>query len=384
MAERAAVAGATVGDTDLLTVTDVRRLAADTSGPRVSIYLPTHRRGAEVRQNPLQLRNLLDRAAEQLAAQDVDAGTIDKLLTPARDLLDDGDFWQHQADGLALFASPEVQMHFRTSRSFIESATVAATYHVAPLTPLLSGDGMFHILALSQNSVRLFEASRFTVTELDTGPIPASIAEALAHEDPERQLQVRAVGGGDAAFHGHGAGEEYDKGEVERYLRAVEHGLYERLGVTGVPLVLACVAYYVPIFRAVSHRFDIAESAVEGNPEHVHATDLHAAAWECVAQRFAAGAARSWERYLSSAGTGNAVDALDAIADRSVEGRIDTLFVNGDLLDSELARGPGGSYHDVELLDRAILGTVAGSGDVVCCTAGELPNDTVAAALLRY
>lgn len=384
MEERAAVAGSTVGDTDLLTVTDVRTLAADTSGPRISIYLPTHRRGADVRQNPLRLRNLLDRTVEQLTEQGVDNGSIDQLLAPARALLDDSDFWQHQADGLAVFASPDVQLRFRTAQSFPESATVAATYHVTPLSPLLSGDGLFHIVALSQNSVRVFEASRFTLRELDTGPMPTSIAEALAFEDPERQLQVRAVGGGDAAFHGHGAGEEYDKAEVERYLRAVEHGLHELLGVTGRPLVLACVGYYVPIFRAVNHRFDVVESAVEGNPEHVHPFDLHRAAWECVAGRFSASATRAWERYLSSVGTGNAVNDLAEVADRAGEGRIDTLFVNGDLLDRELARGPHGSYHDVELLDRAILGTIGASGEVVCCAPGELPPETAAAALLRY
>jgi hypothetical protein len=384
MEERVAVEGPTVGDVDLLTIADVRALATDPSEPRVSIYLPTHRRGPDVRQNPLLLRNLIDRAAAGLRSQDVDAGTIDSVLAPARELLDDGTFWQHQADGLAVFASPAMHCHFRSARSFHESATAGLTYHVAPLTPLLSGDGLFNILALSQNSVRLFEASRSTLRELDTGSIPTSIDEALEHEERERQLQFRSAGGGDAQFHGHGAGDEYEKATVERYLRAIDHGLREILMGNGRPLVLACVGYYVPIFRSVSHHPEIVETAVEGNPEHVLPADIHAAAWELVAPRFAASGAKAWERYFHSVGTGKAVEALDEVAARALEGRVDTLFVNAELLDTDLARGPHGSYHDGEMLDRAILGTVAASGHVVAVPTGSLDDNTVAVAYLRY
>jgi hypothetical protein len=361
-----------VGDSDPVTAADLRALAESPTGPKVSIMLPTHRKGADVRQDPVQLRNLLDDAAHRLIDQGVDPATV---LTPARALLDDHRFWQHQCDGLAVFASPDVSRWFRVPFELPASLTVGDTFHVAPLAPMLSGDGEFLVLAVSQNSVRLFVATRSTIGELDPGPIPTSMAEALAHEDPERQLQARSVGAGDTRFHGHGVG-EHDKAAVERFLRAVDHGLHDLVGADPRPLVLACVGYYVPIFRSVTRHADVVEPAVEGNPEHLKPAELHAAAWERISDRLAAELEKSWARYDDGLGNGHATETLGASCARAEEGRVDTLFV-GD--------GPVDDTDDAQrVLDRAVLATLASSGNVVSVNASRLPAGEAAVALLRY
>ncbi len=362
-----------VGDGDAVTGDDIRALASASDGPKVSIHLPTHRLGAEVRQDPVRCRHLTDDAAHQLHEAGHGAD-VDALLGPTRALLDDGAFWQHQSDGLAIFASRDVHRTFRVPIDLPAVAVVGSTFHVTPLAPLLSGDGEFLVLALSQNSVRLFAASRSTMSELDTGVMPTSIAEALAHEDPERHLQARSVGGGDSMFHGHGVGEQ-DKGEIERFLRAVDHGLHDVIGADRRPLVLACVAYYAPIFRSVSRHTDVIEPSVEGNPEHTHANDLHAAAWELVAPRFSVDGARAWERLQAASGTGTVTDSPDDIAARATEGRVDTLFVTASCNGTDAA--------DLELVDRAVVATLGASGRVVAKPPADLAGRP-AVALLRY
>lgn len=368
----------TIGDVDPVTRDDVRALAVGPQAPKVSIHLPTHRMGAEVRQDPVQLRKLLDRAAEEL----IDAGhrdQVDPILQPIRALLDDGTFWQHQSDGLAVFASPDLHRRMRVPISLAPLVHVGDTFRVAPLAPLLSGDGEFLLLAVSQNDVRLFVGSRFTLRQLDTGPMPTSMAEALAHEDPERQLQFRSGGTGEAMFHGHGVGDD-DKGAVERYLRSVEHGLHDLLGADRRPLVLACVGYYVPIFRSVSRQVDLVEHAVEGNPEHAKPAELHAAAWECVRERFDSGH-RAWLRYQEALGTSSVSRTLSDALARAMEGRVDTLFVGDGTRDGGASDG---DRYDPVQVDRAILATLAASGDVVSVPADQLPGGEAAAALLRY
>lgn len=142
------------------------------------------------------------------------------------------------------------------------------------------------MLALSVNSVRLFEATRFTIAELPLGPMPASMAEALAHEDPEAQLQVRA-GGQRGMFHGHGLGDEIDKQALARFFREVDRGLRERLESNAAPLVLAAVRYYLPIYRSVTAHPTLATRVVEGSPDSRSPRELHAEAWEIVAPMFA-------------------------------------------------------------------------------------------------
>lgn len=369
---RPAVDHVVVGDSDPLTSADLRDLAERSSGPKVSIHLPTHRKGRDVRQDPVQLRNLLDQAAAELSDAGGDPATT---LGPARGLLDDADFWQHQCDGLSLFASAEVCRWFRVPLSHSPSVTVGDTFHVGPLVPLLAGEGEFLVLALSQNSVRLFSADRHSITELDTGPVPTSMAEALAHEDPERQLQGRSVGSGDLRFHGHGVG-EHDKGEVERFLRAVDHGLTELLGADPRPIVLACVGYYVPIFRSVTRHADVVEPAVEGNPEHLKASELHDAAWARLEARHAQHLEATWSRYDAALGNEHAAATLSDANEAAAQGRVDTLFVT-----DRLAAVNGTS---LELVNRAILATLTTSGRVLAVNADRLPTDEPAVALLRY
>jgi hypothetical protein len=352
---------------DLVTRDEVVALAR-VDGPCVSVFMPTHRHGPETLQGPIRLRNLADQAARTLTDDGHDAPLVDQLLGPVRALIDDADFWQHQSDGLAVFAAPGWSWHARVPLDLREEVTVAPSFRVAPLIPLLSGGGRFFLLAVSQNAIRLFDAGRHRISELDLGPIPASIDEALAHEDPERQLQVRSSGGPAGQFHGHGAGDEVDKATIERFLRAVDHGLRERIGPSDQPLVLASVAYYLPIFQAVSSYPNLVDAAVEGNPDHRSAEELHAAAWPIVEERFTAGLERELDRFGTASGTGLTATDPDEVAAMAQQGRVDTLLV------------ADGVEPDARV-DAAVLDTLVNGGRVVGVEAAVA--DTPAAALLR-
>jgi hypothetical protein len=58
----------------------------------------------------------------------------------------------------------------------------------APLLRLLHGDGRLFVLAISQNSVRLFQATRFTVSPADLKGVPHTLAEALVTHDTDNVL----------------------------------------------------------------------------------------------------------------------------------------------------------------------------------------------------
>jgi hypothetical protein len=91
------------------------------------------------------------------------------LLNPAQERLQDDDFWQHQSDGLAFFLAREFAQSFCLAERFEELAVVEHRFHLKPLFPLISGDGVFYVLALSQNQVRLFHGSRCHISEVILG-----------------------------------------------------------------------------------------------------------------------------------------------------------------------------------------------------------------------
>lgn len=376
-AQHAPITVRSASEVDPVTSDDIKALAGD--GPadalRLSILMPTHRMGAEVRQDPVQFRKLVDRAADRLM-HDGHADKIETLLGPARALLADADYWQHQSEGLAIYSSAGVHREIRVPLPLQPMSLVGDTFHIAPLAPLLAGEN-FLVLAVSKNDVRLFAGDRWSITQLETGPMPTSMAEALAHEDPERQLQSRSSGTGDAMFHGHGSGSEDDKAEVERFLRAVDHGMHDLLGADRRPLVLACVGYYAPIFRSVSKHADIVESAIEGSPERHKPAELHQAAWERLQPRFVAALDAEWARYNAAISTDHATTKLSETGIRAAEGRVETLFVSDhvDLNDDR---------YDAGEVDRAMLATINASGRIVTVPADRLPEGNPAVALLRY
>ena len=168
---------------------DIKELASRTQFPCVSLFLPTHRVSAQAEQDRIRLKNLLQQADSSLRAKGMGAGEVRELLEPAMRLDRDGSFWRHQSDGLAIFLAPGFARDDRVPQSFQELAVVSDRFHLKPLLPLLTGDGRFYVLAISQESVRLLEGTRDSVAELDLSDVPQSLAEALKYDDPERQLQ---------------------------------------------------------------------------------------------------------------------------------------------------------------------------------------------------
>ena len=379
----------------------IEDLAVQANGPRVSIYLPTHRTGREVLQDPIRFKNLLTAAEEDLVALGVRAATARDLLQPARTLLDDADFWQHQGDGLAVFVSAQGMRLYRLPLKVKELEVVADHYHVKPLLRLLGRDGRFFILAMSLNRVRLFEATRDTIRELDLQDIPESLRDAVGYDWEQRSLQFHTgagpgggAGGGmrPAMFHGHGSPKDDEKVEIATFLRQVDEGVRGMLAQDRAPVVLAGVDHITSMYRSVSAHPHLLDDGLSGNPDHVSAEELLARAWPLVEPRFTAEQHAAVERFAELWDTKRADTDLAAVLRAALDGRVDTLFVASGTqrwgtvdeasrnvtLHSE--RCPG----DRDLLDRAAVQALVTGAAVYVVDPARVPGGGVAAAILRY
>jgi hypothetical protein len=377
-------------ETDPILMSDVASLGS-VDGPCVSLFMGTHRFGPETTtQDPVRLRNLVESARSAMSDAGTEPAVIDEILDPVSALVDDSSFWQHQSDGLAVFSARGRFERFRVQLPLAEEATVAGSFRVRPLLPAVTGDDRCFVLALSQKSVQLFEATSTMMSRLDSESLPESMDVALAFEDPERQLQSHSVGGRDVAFHGHGMGGEVDRDEVERFLRAVDRGVIEALGDARDPLVLACVESYLPIYRSVSRYPNVADEVIAGNPEHRPMAELHGAAQLIVQPHVAARTDAMIARFHSAAGTGNTADNLPDVLAAARDGRVAQLFVTigdpvwGHLDEQGSLSLAARSIGDEDLVDRAVYETLAHHGEVVVTDPETLGASSAAAALLRY
>jgi hypothetical protein len=369
-----------VFDVDVLSRGDVEELASHQNGWHVTIYMPTHRAGAEIQQDSIRLKNLLRQADYRLIEGGLRAPDAQKLLAPATSLLDKARFWQNQSDGLAVFV-------------------VTNRYHVKPLLPLLSGDGRFYVLAISQNQVRLLQGTRYTVDEVDLEGVPTSLEEALRVKDPEREIQFHTGtrGPGDTGeqptlYHGQGGARDDRKVDILRFCQQVDRGLQAVLRDERAPLVLAAVDYMLPIYRQANTYEFVVDQSIQGNPEELSAQELHGRAWAAVSPRLTQVRGEAIARFQALVGTGQTATALEQILSAAYHGQVDTLFVGLGLeqwgaydrysgivhLHSEA--GPG----TVDLLDMAAVQTLLNSGTILVLEPDEMPDRVPIAALLRY
>lgn len=366
-------------------------------GPHVSIFMPTVRAGAETQQNPIRYKNLLREADRLLGERGVDNGDTESILEPARSLVDDFDFWQHQEEGLAVYLADGFFRTYRLPLAFNELAAVEDRFHVKSLLPLFNVQGRFYVLALSQKNVRLLHGDRYRVWEVDLEDVPKSLADALGTDLTEPQVQMHT--GSNASqqqrspiFHGQGAGEEDQKGEIRKFFNLLDKGVREYLGGGRSPLVLAGVDYLLPIYREVSDYPGTLDDGVTGNPDDLGADELHRRAWDLVVPVFRRERREAAERFGDLLGTGRASGQVDEAVPAAVDGRVDTLFVPSGVrhwgrfdreqrsVEHHEEQGP----ESEDLLDLAAVHTYLNGGTVYAVAPDEVPGDGTVAAVFRY
>jgi Bacterial archaeo-eukaryotic release factor family 6 len=87
--------------------------------------------------------------------------------------------------GLAMFCCSDLLTHYRIPMRCPELAVVADSFHVRPLLHFLRSNRYFYVLTLSQNSVRLYEGSRYLLSQVDLPDLPKSLDESFAKEQRE-------------------------------------------------------------------------------------------------------------------------------------------------------------------------------------------------------
>lgn len=366
-------------------------------GPCVSIFMPTHRAGSETREGPIRLKNLTRQAEKLLTGGGLPSREAKALLEPMERLQEDTLFWSYQDDGLAVFSSPGLFRAYRIPATPDELVVVSRRFHVKPLLPLLTDDGRFYILALSQNEVRLLEATRRRVHEVELEGVPRSLGEALQYDDKERQLQYHTpapVGRGEQAalFQGHGVGIDDAKTDILRYFRQVDQGLKRLLKDEQAPLALAGVEYLLPIYREANTYKHLVDQGVGGNPEGLSSQELRDRAWTVVEPRFLKARQDAVARYRRLAGTARASDDLSSVVSAAYHGLIEELFVavgvqKWGVFDATASRvysheeaQPG----DEDLLDFAAVHTLLRGGTAYAVAPQEMPARTPLAAVFRY
>ena len=389
----------------LISREEIKTLIEQPKGNCVSIYMPTHPAGPEVRQDPIRFKNLVKEAETRL----IDAGLEEKdaiaLLEKSHEI-DTQEFWEQMGEqGLAIFISEDIFRYYPLPIDFQELVVVTDRFHIKPLLPILNGNGRFYILALSQQDVRFSEGTRYSINEVEVENLPKSLDEALQKDETvkEGQFRLATSRGGTTAnsfsqpgtFHGQGSPDKDKQQEyILQFFQIIDGALHEKLRSQKAPLVLAGVEYLLPLYRQANTYQHLMDEAITGNPEILSAQELHNQAWPIVEADFQKSQQAVLEQFheLFGGDTGKASNNLQEVISAAYYQRVDSLLVAVgqqqwglfDPTSETVYLHPEKEAGDEDLLDFVAAHTLLNGGTVYAVPFEEIPYSTAVAAIYRY
>jgi len=233
----------------------------------VSIYLPTTPLSRETEASRINLGNLIKKAIGQLEAKGFEKRSILPLQEQFEDLLADEEFWNYQANSLAILATPESLRTYRMANKLADLVEVSDRFHLKPLLRAITFPHAAHILALSENAVRLIEVSAdLPARTIDVPDLPESLTMVVGETINK-----------DYTGSGHRQGVQGQNSYLARYIRKINAVLRPMLMRTDRPLILATTKPMEALFRSIS-AIPALPDIIAGNPEHLSEAELASAA----------------------------------------------------------------------------------------------------------
>jgi hypothetical protein len=377
------------------------QLLAKREAPCLSLYQPTHRSFPERQQDPIRFKHLV-RELEDSLKQQGRGDQAKALLKPFQDLMNDPDFWNSNRDGLAVFGAVDYFEVFRLQRSVPELAVANDRMHLKPLLRIAQSADRYQILAITLNSVRLFEGNRDGIDEVRLGDgVPETLEEALGRDLTEKgqtgfpQGYSRASERGDpmqVESGGAGRQDEIDR-DRERFFREVDRAILEHHSrKLRLPLILAALPEHQFHFRKLSHNEFMLSEGIESDASLLSHDELRQRSWMVMQPRYLKRLEGFINQYGVSHGQGLATDQLEQIGQATLEGRVATLLVEAErqipgVVDKQ--QGKAVAVEDdtattPDLLDELTIWTLEQGGEVIAVPTERMPTESGAAAIYRY
>jgi Bacterial archaeo-eukaryotic release factor family 3 len=377
---------------ELFSQTDLLELVKHDGSPCLSFYFPTQRAGRSRQQEEVRHRILRQRAERELSDQGFDGPEIAALLHEVDQLFQRQEMWQHRSKGLAVFASPRFFRCFSLPLQVAELTVVGDRFLVAPLLPMLLANGRYFILALTEESADLFEATRETMAEVDIPDSRYSESEESQRTTPARSHSPTSRDNGnrrEALDDGQTGPSDQERNAIaDFFARQVDPDVVGVLQDQHAPLVLACVDGLAAMYHNVNSYEFLAETHVSGDPETIGEEELLARAWRLVKPSMREMEQRALERFAELAVKKRTATLAKPIVEAARSGRIETLLLSTASIRKRFAtagkseRWPASYAAPPSLVDEVTEQTLLHGGDVLAVE--EVPGPSTLAAVLRY
>ncbi|MEO9231213.1 MAG: hypothetical protein ABI216_20005 [Devosia sp.] len=366
---------------DIPSSDEIAALTRERAEGSVSIYVATTPVTQEIGKSRIALGNMVKTAIGQLEANGLDKRRLWPLQEYFEGVLADDEYWQHQAHSLAILATPDRIRTYRLANKLTDMVRISDRFHLKPLLRAITFPHSAHILALSENAVRMIEmSSDLPATEIRVPNLPKDAASAVGKSTIN-----------DRSPSGRIQGLEGQKVRLTQYIRKIDAALRPVLANSGTPLVLASTLPLASLFRAHS-ALAVLPQTVEVSPDQMSDAELANAARPVLDAHYQGQIEEFQRLFEDRKGLNRATSDISDAARLATFGGIDTLLVDFDSITAGqvdedtgavtfAADGDAGSYGVVD----EIVGRALRSGArVLAVRQSDIPGGRELAAILRY
>lgn len=378
---------------------ELTELVQHTSPHSVSLYIPTDRKNSDPRINSVAFKNVVNKALERIKALDLKDETYTNLDKACEQLLADKLFWKEQDQSFALFVANDFMRSYKLPTSQPELLMINDAFYILPLAQMLQLQDTFYVLELDKEHTKMWKGNNLGVEPVPVPNLPESVEEVTGTEVNERNLQFHTRTDSpkgnvrNAMFHGSSSWKDDKDRYLEKFLQAVDKAVTAYFKESTLPLLLSGVEELTVLFRKTTKLANILEeNLVKVDDPNRRPELLHQAAMSVLAAHRHDRLERELTRFTEEPRQEKRVTVLPEILRQAAQGKVDTLYVaeSGQVwgtFDPESMTALIENEQlplSTELLNLAARITLTNSGSVVVVPNDKMPENSLAAALLRY
>lgn len=369
----------------------LKSLLSEDIDPAVSIYLPTHKAGPAMREDPIRLKNLLREAEKQIGH----APTAEKILEPGWNLVGREREWKHMEYGLALFLSKNHNEMLSLEYGPPETAVVQKGFYLKPLYRVLDDGQRFYLLVLDRKEPRLYLCSRTEFNSVAGDVMRESFRDIVEKSEVSESVGSHvASSSGGVQFHSQGENpDDYKKVELDRFVLGVAEGVQNALREETAPLVVAGEPMMLGLFREHDRYGNTLAEALKHGGKAGEESDIYQEALDLVTPVLDQPRNDAFARLeeLRNKNPGKVASNHEDILRHSAAGQVETLMIAEDaelwgrlVADDRTKIVQPTAEGAVDLIDRMASRTLAGGGKILVVSRQDLPGNAHAVGILRY
>ncbi|MFZ2258974.1 MAG: hypothetical protein WAV55_12770 [Clostridiaceae bacterium] len=218
----------------------------NTDGPKISIFMPTHRREPDNRQDAIAFKNLLKELEEKLKG--LPEHSFKETMTALYDLQRETTFWNNSKDGLGILATKDKIQKFELAYSVAPSVKVGDSFHILPLLKYFEGANEAYIADLSRNRFKLFLFDGVMAVPVKPEGLKEDFTDLFNDFDPDAN-KSRSFNSLVGSYHGGPSKAEEIQRDREKYFRYLDSGFDQLRKDNPIPIILAGTSDNIRAFR---------------------------------------------------------------------------------------------------------------------------------------